>query len=138
MKNPEKAQICRLCPHWKVLNHRPCCGKLERDIHTISACPDGVWSNEPGMLEKTASFADAQLGVALGEIVSDEEFERRQSICLGNGSAPECPHVKRRKDNRPYCGLCGCGSRDGVLLDGDKSTSKLGVFARLKCRANKW
>jgi hypothetical protein len=85
-----------------------------------------------------AEYLNAQTGRALGETVSDEEFVHRQSICLGTDSTPECLHVKRRKDNRPYCGLCGCGSRDEVLLDGDKSTSKLGVFARLKCRADKW
>lgn len=136
MKNSKKLQFCRHCLHWTVINHRPNCSKVGSDIHTISICPDGIWAAEPGLLEKAGSFGNAQLGLMLGETVSEEEYQRRRLACFGSAPGEECGQLWRRADGRAYCGLCGCGNRDEVLLD--EPDSKLKKYARIKCKMGRF
>jgi hypothetical protein len=136
MKNSEKIQVCRQCLHWTIINHRPTCGVVDQDIHRIRICPDGKWAVEPGVMEKAGSFGNAQLGLMLGETVSEEEYQRRRLACFGAAPGEECGQLRRRPDGRAYCGLCGCGSRDEVLLD--EPNSKLKKYARITCKLNRF
>lgn len=81
-------------------------------------------------------YTDAKIGQFSGEIVSDEEYEKRRLACFGSAAGEECDQLKRRADGRAYCGLCGCGSRDEALLD--EPDSKLKKFARIECKLGKF
>lgn len=87
-----------------------------------------------GILVK--EYVNAQVGYALGEVVPDEEYEKRRLACFGSSPGEECDQLKRRADGRAYCGLCGCGSRDEALLD--EPNSKLRRFARIECKLGKF
>lgn len=86
--------------------------------------------------ELIAEYANAKIGQLSGEIVPDEEYEKRRLACFGTAPGEECGQLRRRADGRAYCGLCGCGSRDEVLLD--EPDSKLKKYARIKCKLGRF
>ncbi|HNC44770.1 MAG TPA: hypothetical protein PLU80_11430 [Acidobacteriota bacterium] len=86
--------------------------------------------------DAAGNYINSQIGRALGETVSEEEYQRRRLACFGSAPGEECGQLRRRADGRAYCGLCGCGSRNEVLLD--EPDSKLKKYARIECKLNRF
>ena len=97
---------------------RPCTSEqvIQYQQHYAAIMEDPSNEQEPSFLDQVMSFGKAFTKHAVNGFrqVTEEEYQRRLSICTGNETIPRCEYYR---DEYPggQCGKCKCGLKGKIV-----------------------